>query len=266
MPESPPVLPSEQPESKPAKKRRGPKKKSTTKAIRRPASAGKEPVDLFDRVDARLAQLARSARSNTLNVAVASGIVALIVVAHWATQQEIQPPLEARSAPVTETTAMETASAQETGPQATTPAEESTSPTPAPAEATEAPAEEPPAVATTAVPPPAETTPLPELSAPAVAPTGMVIETSISIRAPLEPAKPPPAIEPAASVPKALHPSPPRRVAVGRARHKATAQIEALVRDPYTDGGPLDLDSPTVRQHYLLQNKSLKTLTATRTE
>lgn len=196
------------------------------------------PTDLYDRLEQRIRNSGSYMRDNVMNAVVASGVVLLIVLAHWATQQEISTASQA----VVEESSVEVAPAE----IAVTPTE------PITATAT---VEEP------VVPPPAESQP--------VVPTGTVIETSVSIRAPLDPTKPPPVVEPVVEA-AAQAPTPPpvvRRAPVVRRRVRVTAaQAPALLNDPYTNGGAMDLDAPTVRQHYLQQNQTMKSLSASRTE
>lgn len=233
------------------------------------------PTDLYDRVEQRIRNSGSYMRDNVMNAVVASGVVLLIVLAHWATQQEIltasqavvvEVPSVVELAPA-EVEALPVEIAPATEPiTATATVEEPTVPPPAESQPA---AESPPPDVTATTPPEVEKPVVDDMPAQPVVPTGTVIEASVSIRAPLDPTKPPPAVEPVAeAMPPAPTPPPVvKRAPVARRRVRVTAaRAPSLLNDPYTNGGAMDLDAPTVRQQYLQQNQTMKSLSASRTE
>lgn len=271
------------------KRRRAPaKRKPRTKAkaagaqqrtaVHVVASKTVPSIDLYDRLEQRIRNSGTYMRDNVMNAVVASGVVLLIVLAHWATQQEISTA----SVPVAVTSPAEVASpatqpATEPNPPvspietitATATVEEPADPPPAESQ----PAESPPDVTATATVEAEK--PVVDTPSQPVVPTGTVIETSVSIRAPLEPAKPLSVVEPVVEAAPPAQTLPPvvRRAPALRHRRAAPVRVTAaqvpaaLLNDPYTNGGATDLDAPTVRQHYLQQNhQTMKSLSASRTE
>lgn len=269
-----PLLAEASPSLSPKRRRAPAKRKPRTKAkatgMQRTAAhvvAAKTvpSTDLYDRVEQRIRNSGSYMRDNVMNAVVASGVVLLIVLAHWATQQEISTASQA----IVEASSVEVAPAEvavtPTEPiTATATVEEPAAPPPAESQPAESPSDVTATATAEAEKPVADTPSQP------VIPTGTVIETSVSIRAPLDPTKPPPVIEPVVeAVPQAPVVPPPvvKRAPVVRRRVRVTAaQAPALVNDPYTNGGAMDLDAPTVRQQYLQQNQTMKSLSASRTE
>ncbi len=254
------------------KKSRKPTPKRNGKVVTRT----QKPVDLFDTIDCAIQNSGKQLRANLVNLGVAAGIVLLIIAAHWATQQEIATEPVARSlavAPTTEAvapstpekTAAPTLEAQATVDEKTP----SSTVTPEPAQPVkEAPTNvvtpEPVATPPTPTPEPAVAAPTEPTPTPSPAiPAGTVIETSVSIRATLDPTKTPPAMEqPAAPQPtrrlvhrvRSTTPARPRTNTMAQTAWQTSPYGEP---DPYTNGGPQDLDGPQARQQYLQQSGKL---------
>ncbi|MBI2343472.1 MAG: hypothetical protein HYV02_03925 [Deltaproteobacteria bacterium] len=255
----------------------------------RRADVGPEGADLFDHLEAFFRGGKTTVQSNTQNIAIVVIIIGLIIGANWLTRNppasqvaqstagaatQTEEPTETANAsgsraPAEETPKIVTASAAvEPGTAAT---EMASAPSASDASVS-APAPSAPSATSARSATPETTTPSP--TAVAAAPTapiaGITVTTSIGITAALDPTRPPtmpPAAEPvdtaavtAAPVatapapqtpPAAAASAPTKSIASAPARPQRKLPLPAYAGpDPFTNGGPLDLDGPTAQQQY----------------